>query len=281
MAAATPSSGPLRRFTRHVTAAVLLLTVTGAAMAADATAGKTLGVLYNVARQMDAAILDLNMLLGEDQSPAYKTRLDATLKNLEEAQKAAAAALGSAGTSAEAADAISDNVSEFIKLMRENRKTTLATGMPEGAVVDQMMLHRKDARKALDTVYRDMEKKAGLADSPLSEARALALVLQQMSALYVEPAAAAGGVSYRTPDESEATIDSLARSFSARLGKLVAKARGEESAKLVSGIESKWRFIEKSMLNYRERTVPFLVDRYTQAIVTDLLKLADALERGA
>lgn len=280
MAAAIPS---LRRLARRLTAAGLLLTLAAAApaLAADAGAGKTLGTLYNLARQMDAAVLDLNMLLGEDQSPAYKTRLDATLKNLEEAQKAAAATLGSAGTSAEAADAIADNVAEFIKLMRENRKTTLATGMPEGAVVDQMMLHRKDARKALDAVYRDMEKKAGLADSPLSEARALALVLQQMSALYVETAAAAGGVSYRTQDDSEATIDSLARSFSARLGKLVAKARGEESAKLVSGIESKWRFIEKSMLNYRERTVPFLVDRYTQAIVTDLLKLADALERGA
>lgn len=279
MAAASPSTRRLG----CLLAALVLAVLTGPtqALAADANAGKTLGTLYNLARQMDAAVLDLNMLLGEDQSPAYKTRLDATLKNLEEAQKAAAAALGSAGTSAEAADGISDNVAEFIKLMRENRKTTLATGMPEGAVVDQMMLHRKDARKALDTVYRDMEKKAGLADSPLSEARALALVLQQMSALYVETAAAAGGVSYRTQDESEATIDSLARSFSARLGKLVAKARGEESAKLVSGIESKWRFIEKSMLNYRERTVPFLVDRYTQAIVTDLLKLADALERGA
>lgn len=280
MAAAIPT---LSRLARRLTAVALLLTLTAAApaFAADAGAGKTLGTLYNLARQMDAAVLDLNMLLGEDQSPAYKTRLDATLKNLEEAQKAAAAALGSAGASAEAADAIADNVAEFIRLMRENRKTTLATGMPEGAVVDQMMLHRKDARKALDAVYRDMEKKAGLADSPLSEARALALVLQQMSALYVETAAAAGGVSYRTQDDSEATIDSLARSFSARLGKLVAKARGEESAKLVSGIESKWRFIEKSMLNYRERTVPFLVDRYTQAIVTDLLKLADALERGA
>lgn len=279
MAAASPST---RRF-GHLLAVFFFAVLTSPTqtLAADANAGKTLGTLYNVARQMDAAVLDLNMLLGEDQSPAYKARLDATIKNLEEAQKAAAAALGSAGASAEAADAIADNITEFIKLMRENRKTTLATGMPEGAVVDQMMLHRKDARKALDTVYRNMEKKAGLADSPLSEARALALVLQQMSALYVEAAAAAGGVSYRTQDDSEATIDSLARSFSARLGKLVAKARGEESAKLVSGIESKWRFIEKSMLNYRERTVPFLVDRYTQAIVTDLLKLADALERGA
>lgn len=262
-------------------ALLLALVTTAPAFAADASAAKTLGTLYNVARQMDAAVLDLNMLLGEDQSPAYKARLDATLKSLEDAQKATAAALGGSGTSAQAADGIASNVTAFIKLMQDNRKTTLASGSPEGAVVDEMMQRRKEARKAIDTVYRELEKKAGLNDSPLSESRALALVLQQMAALYVETAAAAGGVSYRTQDESEATIDSLARSFSARLGKLAAKAKGEESAKLVGGIESKWRFIEKSMLNYRERTVPFLVDRYTQAIVTDLLKLADALERGA
>ena len=33
------------------------------------------------------------------------------------------------------------------------------------------------------------------------------------------------------------------------------------------------------MLNYQEKTVPFLVDRYTQAIVADLLKLAQVLDK--
>ncbi|MFZ5756115.1 MAG: hypothetical protein ACOY3X_04390 [Pseudomonadota bacterium] len=270
------------RAIRAITIAVVgLLAPLSPAHAADTDAVRALGALYSVARQMDAAVLDLNMLLGEDQSPAYKTRLDATLKSLEEAQKASAAALGTAGVDGARAGGIATNINGFIKLMRENRKTIAATGVPENAVVDDMMLHRKEARKIIDPLYTELEKRAGLTDSPLSEARALALVLQQMSALYVETASAAYGVSNRTQDASEATIDSLARSFASRLNKLSARAKGTESATLVHGIESKWRFIEKSMLNYRERTVPFLVDRYTQAIVTDLLKLAEALERGA
>ncbi|MFZ5722731.1 MAG: hypothetical protein ACOY33_03625 [Pseudomonadota bacterium] len=277
MAAPAPKSGMARL---NLLVLLFSLLTVSPAMAADAEAARSLANLYDVARLMDAAVLDLNMLLGEDQSPAYKARLDATMKSLEEAQKTSAASLGTAGVAGESAGAIGTHVAGFLKMLRENRKTTLETGAPENAVIDEMMLHRKEARKALDAVYQDLEKRAGLSGSTLSEARALALLLQQMSALYVETSAASSGVSQRTQDDSEATIDALARNFSARLAKLVAHARGEESAKLVHGIESKWRFIEKSMLNYRERTVPFLVDRYTQAIVTDLVKLAGALENG-
>lgn len=259
---------------------LVALCIPGPSAAADAGAARTLAELYNVALLMDSAVLDLNMLLGEDQSPAYKTRLDSTIKKLDEAQKTSAASLASAGVSAQSAGDIETNVADFMKALQENRKTTLASGSPEGAVVDEMMQSRKAARKTLDAVYRDLEKRAGFTGSPLSEARDLALLLQQMSALYVESAAASSGVSSRSQDESDATVDALARDFSARLGKLAVKARGEESAKLVHGIESKWRFIEKSMLNYHEKTVPFLVDRYTQSIVTDLVKLAEALEKG-
>lgn len=269
---------------RFATALVLLLTTLllpgGAGAAAPAAAG-ALADLYEVARLMDAAVLDFNMLLGEDQSPTYKTRLDGTLLGLEQVQQQSPASLAAAGVPAASISSLDGNVSAFRRLMQDNRRSALASGAPEGALVDEMMQKRKEARDILDGLYTSLEKSAGLAGSPLSEARALALQLQQMSSLYVETAAAAGGVIYRSNETDTATIDGLARSFAERLTKLGTRASGKESAQLVHGIESKWRFIEKSMLNYRERTVPFLVDRYTQAIVTDLLKLADALERGA
>ncbi|MFZ5722732.1 MAG: hypothetical protein ACOY33_03630 [Pseudomonadota bacterium] len=268
----------------RVTALLLILAALPgvAPAAADARAGQTLSELYDVALLMDAAVLDFNMLLGEDQSPVYKARLDKTLQNLQDAQKTSAGSLGTAGIDSQTARTIDTRVNAFLKALRENRNTTLSNGAPEGALVDEMMRHRKEARLAIDTVYRTLEKQAGLkADSPLSEARARALMLQQMAALYVESTAAAGGVSYRSHDASEATVDALARDFTSRLSVLASKARGKESSEIVRGIQSKWRFIEKSMLNYHENVVPYLVDRYTQTIVTDLVKLADALERGA
>ncbi len=35
------------------------------------------------------------------------------------------------------------------------------------------------------------------------------------------------------------------------------------------------------MLNYQENSVPFLVDRYTQGIVADLMTLAGLLDKPA
>lgn len=272
-------SRALRVLIGPVSAALLLLLGTQA-QAAAADPAATLGKLYDIARLMDAAVLDLNMLLGEEKSPAYKQRLDGTLQNLEAAQKASNAALVDAGLESAGSATLASNVASFIRLARANRDTMMKSGSPEGAVVDEMMLHRKAARIALDPIYAKLEKTAGLAGSPLSEARALALQLQQMAALYVEAASSAGGVSYRTQEADEATIDELARSFDARLGKLLLKAKGDEAGKRVRSIDAKWRFIQKSMLNYRENTVPFLVDRYAQAIVADLMALAALLEKA-
>lgn len=270
---------PLTGMLRIIGGMVLGILAVASPAASGEDPASTLGKLYDVARLTDATVLDLNMLLGEEKSPAYKQRLDETLKNLEAAQKASAAALASSGIRPAESAALAGSVAAFIKLAHANRDTTLKTGTPEGAVIDEMMLQRKEARKSLDPIYADLEKAAGVAGSPLSEARALALLLQQMSALYVESASSAGGVSYRTQDADEATIDALARNFDARVTKMLAKAKGDEAGKRVRSIEAKWRFIQKSMLNYREKTVPFLVDRYTQAIVADLMALAAVLEK--
>lgn len=271
---------PLLRQTRSACRILLLLVLAAAAGGAQAAGEKeTLGLLYRVALLMDATVLDLNMLLGEEQDPAYITRLDGTLAKLAAAQEASTKALGSSGVAAADVQAIAAGVSGFLRSARANRDTLVDVGSPEGAVVDEMMLKRKETRKTLDVVYGDLEKRAGLSGSPLSEARALALLLQQVSALYVETASSAGGVSYRTLDSNEATIDTLARRFGKQLEVLLAKARDDESKARVRSISTKWRFIERSLLNYRENMVPYLVDRYTQVIVSDLMALAEMLEK--
>lgn len=266
--------------TRAMIAAILAVVLASPATADAAEAGlsRPLGELYDVALQMDAAVLDLNMLLGEDQSKAYSDRMDVTIKKLETALTASSASLAASGISGHNAGEMASQVSSFIKVARINRNSILKTGAPENAVVDEMMQHRKDARKILDQIYVDLEKRAGFAGSPLSEARALALMLEQMAALYVESASAAY-VSNRSQDSQDTTIDQMAKNFSSRLNSMLEKAKGEEATKLGRSIQSKWKFIERSMLNYQENTVPFLVDRYAQAIVADLVTLARTLDR--
>ncbi len=260
---------------------LLLLSSPAPAAANSATVSGALTNLSEVARLIDAAVLDFNMLMGEDQNPIYRVRLDGTVKSLEDANRNATAALTAAGTSSNSVGIMNKGVNDFLGLMRDNRRSLVSTGAPEGAVVDAMMQSRKATRKVATELYASLEKQAGLTGSPTSEARALALQLQQMSALYIETVAAAGGVAYRSQDDSDATVDALARSFEQRLSKLKGQAKSAESARIIGDIQTKWRFIEKSMLNYHEHTVPFLVDRYTQMIVADLLKLAESMAHDA
>ncbi|MFP5383238.1 MAG: hypothetical protein ACLGHG_04120 [Gammaproteobacteria bacterium] len=271
----------LARFSGQKDTPILFILLTSLVLAWATPAHATreadaLADLYRVARLMDAAALDLNMLLGEEQSPAYKARLDETLEKLDTAQKASAASLAEAGIEAAKTAAIAENVGAFTRLARVNRDTTMKSGAPEPAVVDEMMQRRKAARDALDPIYREFEKRAGLIDSPLSEARALALLLQQMSASYVENASAAYSVQRQI--STEASIDQMARDFGKRLSQLAARAKGDEATKRVRAIQSKWKFIERSVLNYQENTVPFLVDRYTQVIVGELMAVAELLQ---
>lgn len=264
---------------RLALAMCLALAMPMPALAAEANLSRPLGELYDIALLMDAAVLDLNMLLGEEQSKSYSERLDSTLKRLETALTASTASLSANGVSGQSTSTMATEVNAFIRTARANRAMIMKTGAPENAVVDEMMEHRDSARQIVDPVYADLEKRAGLAGSPLSEARALALLLEQMAAIYVENASAAY-VSNRSQDSGDMTIDQMARNFSTRLNQMVARAKGEEPAKLGRSIQSKWKFIERSMLNYQERTVPFLVDRYAQAIVADLVTLAKTLDKG-
>lgn len=267
------------RWTRTLCAlaTAALVTLSAPSAAAETDVNKTLGELYEVALLMDAAVLDLNMLIGEEQSKAYSDRMVATLNKLDAAQKASASSLATSGISGHNTSDLASQVTAFARLARQNRATAMQTGSPENAVVDEMMQHRKEARKILDQVYIDLEKRAGLTGSALSEARALALALEQMAALYVENASAAY-VSNRSQDSQDMTIDQMAGNFANRLTLLLGKAQGKEAGKLVRSIQSKWKFIERSMLNYQENSVPFLVDRYTQAIVGDLVTLAGTLD---
>jgi hypothetical protein len=38
----------------------------------------------------------------------------------------------------------------------------------------------------------------------------------------------------------------------------------------LNGVNSKWRYIEKSLMNYNENSVPFLVNKYSDSIIEGL-----------
>lgn len=96
--------------------------------AADTDFSQPLAELYEVALLMDAAVLDLNMLLGEEQSKAYSDRMQGTLAKLATAQKASTASLASSGISGHNTSNLASQIADLHPSCRPESRHSHANG---------------------------------------------------------------------------------------------------------------------------------------------------------
>lgn len=102
------------------------------------------------------------------------------------------------------------------------------------------------------------------------------LLMQKISTDYSSRSAAVGGSFIGGSDKNSKSIDELSLEFAANLNKLEqAPQNTAETRQSVASINTKWRYIEKSLKNYNEKTVPFLVHKYANSI-TDGLEAVSA-----
>ncbi|MCJ8169896.1 hypothetical protein [Atopomonas sediminilitoris] len=97
-----------------------------------------------------------------------------------------------------------------------------------------------------------------------------AVLMQRITAEYVRTSAAVDGGSsiYDSAQDLEKAVDQLASAFSQDLAKLDNQyATSAEVSQRLDSVEVTWRFIEKPLMNYREKAVPLLVNRYNERIV--------------
>lgn len=102
------------------------------------------------------------------------------------------------------------------------------------------------------------------------------LLIQKISTDYSSRSAAVGGSFIGGSDKSSKSIDELSNEFAANMNKLEqAPQNTVETRQAVAAINVKWRYIENSLKNYNEKTVPFLVHKYANSI-TDGLEAVSA-----
>lgn len=101
-----------------------------------------------------------------------------------------------------------------------------------------------------------------------------AVLMQRIAAEYVREAASwdAGAAVYDSAQELSEPVDVMAQRFARQLGQLQ-QAQGTEAAEQarLAQVQVVWKFIEQPLHNYRERSLPFVVSRYSEQIVTLLL----------
>jgi hypothetical protein len=107
-----------------------------------------------------------------------------------------------------------------------------------------------------------------------------AALIQQMTSDYVRRSVAMGGAGmYIENEENLDTPDIMAENFHSQLTAIISshKQSSPEAAKLLRNIDRKWRFIKPSFVNYNQNTVPFLVTKYCDTIVSSLDKVAEQI----
>jgi hypothetical protein len=234
-----------------------------------------LGNLHTLRVLLDKAAMDYQMFKGENGNPRYDESLRDSLSRIADVRERLQSSLPT-DTQQQNIAQMQRHVEQFLKQLRGNRDRIAGGGYEEFSLVDQMYNEKQKAQQLAvtiaDTLSQDMEEEV---PQNVQRVRELSFAMQRMAAAYIEQTASAFGTAYRGQGD-EKPVDQLAREFSGKLEELSLESKDSPTTQvMMNQVRRRWSFIEQSMLNYKENTVPFLVYRYANAIVDDLLTIAD------
>lgn len=153
-------------------------------------------------------------------------------------------------------------------------------GFAEFAVMDAYMKSSTESEKTLGSMQSRIVDSSGYKVNPTVQVlRDQALLLQDMTTAYVERSNSQFGSSYRADQEEEETIDAKAVRFSHGVDKLLTSIPPTSPHRTkVELVRTNWGFMEKSFMNYSEKTVPFLIGKFSRETIQALGELATSLE---
>ena len=119
-------------------------------------------------------------------------------------------------------------------------------------------------------LYQAIQQESGQTVPPLTQrSREQSLLMQSIALAYASRSASIGGSFFGGGEER--AIDEQVREFASRLDALARTSQNTpEISATIGTIDTKFRYIEKSLLNYNQNTVPFLVNKYSDSIIDGL-----------
>lgn len=103
----------------------------------------------------------------------------------------------------------------------------------------------------------------------VARSRQQSLLMQAIAVNYAARSASVGATFFG--GNSEQPIEELVGEFARQLASLRETPQNTpQIASTLASVSSKWRYIEKSLQNYNENSVPFLVNKYSDSIIAGL-----------
>lgn len=253
--------------------ALLLLSMTAGAARADTRT--LLNDLHDMRLACIGSVANFYMYSGLDADRKYKRRMDTNARNFQAAFVSAAQA---SDTENPALKDISQQWKAFYKLLQSNQADIQDKGFANVRLVDEMGQLSSKIVTNISTLYEQIKNDSNISVSGTIEtARDLSLNMQQITSLYAARGTTSLGHVFL--GSHNASLEEKAKEFDVKFKELkrVAGDINPGVNRLLHSIESKWTFIEKSVNNYNENTVPFLVVSYNDRILKHLKAIEDAV----
>ena len=237
---------------------------------ANSDTSETLESVFKMQTITYGVLGDYYMFSGLEGDSRYSREMDADIKKFE----ALVGELTKSGNPTAELDNLGKALTqwqEFKKLVETNRVDFLTQGYANARLVGDLGNKAVELNNSLQSVYDGLldKTKFKLSKQTIST-RKMALIISTITAEYAARSTSSL-VQITANTINEGGMDAQAKVFNGLLKDLKAASKPEKRIyKLTDQIGVKWSFIEKSVANYNENTVPFIVNTYGDRIIQNL-----------
>ncbi|AXS81738.1 MULTISPECIES: hypothetical protein [Marinobacter] len=180
--------------------------------------------------------------------------------------------------SAEDIEGLNQEFDKFKNLMRSNINDVRNQGYPDLRLVSDMANQALTMNEKATGLYRVAQESSQTATSPRVEAaRSAAVKMAQMMAKYSVRTNSSVSQTFQG-SSTETPLDEQARELDALLESVMQGQGSPELNAALNSISSKWQFIRGSYINYNEKNVGFVIDRYSKGILKGLANIIELLQ---
>lgn len=159
----------------------------------------------------------------------------------------------------------------YKELLNDNRNDFLTQGYSNARMVDKLTKKATDLNNSLGQMYDALvASKAGSVSKLTQDTRNMGLIIQTITAEYAARSTSSLG-QVMVIDINEGGMDQQGKIFQGFLDQLKEAAKDNKKLhRVMDQVGIKWVFIAKSIANYNENAVPFIVNSYGDRITQNL-----------
>jgi len=260
---------------RALSALALGLLVSISSVHASSDTGTTLKNIYQMRTIAFGILGDYYMFSGLEGDSRYNREIESGVKRFEALLGSLTASGSSTANLSSVATALSSWQS-FKKLLETNRADFLVQGYANAQLVDKLGREVMVLNDSLKAVYDGIVVDSQFNIAELTQdTRNMGLIISTLTAEYAARSTSSLG-QVMVININEGGMDAQAKIFDELLNKLKAAAKSDKRIyKIMDQVGVKWEFIAKSVANYNENAVPFIVNTYGDRINQNLATVGE------